>query len=58
MITYPTKIQARQNFPGDTFPGGNYFYNGTWYHLVKNQSGYSFVPRTQTSPLSFGTFKI
>ena len=57
-FTYPTKTQARRNFPGEPFPGGNYLYCGTWYHLVKDTNGYTFIPRDTASPVSFGTFRV
>lgn len=57
-MTYKSKTQARQCFPGEVFPGGNYLYLGTWYHLVKTYGGYTFVPRNANDLISFGGFRI
>ena len=57
-MIYKSKTQARQCFPGEVFPGGNYLYLGTWYHLVKTYDGYTFVPRNGNDILSFGGFRI
>lgn len=57
-MIYKTKKEARRAFAGEPFPGGNYLYRGTWYHLVATTGGYTFVPRDQNDLLNFGGFRV
>lgn len=55
---YESRKKARQSFPGEVFPGGNFLHRGRWYHLVKTEGGYTFEARNGNDVLSFGGFRI
>ena len=57
-MIYTSRQQARQSFPGEVFPGGNFLHRGRWYHLVKTEGGYTFEARNGNDVLSFGGFRI